>query len=152
MPGKPETQKLFPKCPREEEDDGGGDRSSGRQFTFQDSPESREAVSVSFHDCRLKKHEARQLCKSTCYISMHAHVHISHAVPSAAGVMAWVQLARRAAVTSSRFLPAGNSSLVPPGGTGRALLLFPALDWVSVACLTLPSAAHTALVRHHQGV
>lgn len=98
MPGKPEPQRLFPKCPGEEQDYGGGDRSSGRRFTFQDSPKSREAASTSLHDCRLKQHETRQLCKSVCYISMQAHVHTSYAIPSAAAVVAQVQLTRRSVV------------------------------------------------------
>lgn len=69
MPGKPEPQRLFPKCPGEEQDYGGVDRSSGRRFTFQDSPKSREAASISLHDCRLKRHETRQLQIHMLYFS-----------------------------------------------------------------------------------
>jgi len=98
----------------------------------------------------VKKSEAGQLCKSACYISMHAQGHISHAVPGAAGIVAQYSQPEELSFTSSRFLTAGNSSLLLPGAIGRAPLSFPALDWVSTGCLTLLSAAHTALLRHSQ--
>lgn len=46
--------------------------------------------------------------------------------------------------TGGRFLPADNSSLLSPEGTEGAPLLFPALDWVSDACLP-----HSSQCRSH---
>lgn len=78
MPGKPEPQRLFPKCPREEQDDGGCDRSSGRKLTFQDPPKPQEAASVSFHDCRLKQHEGRQLQIYVLYFNARTRTNFTH--------------------------------------------------------------------------